>query len=148
MSSNFLTAIHLMTYLAYKYNGNAVVTSDELAATIQHNPVVVRRLVSKLRKAGLVDAVRGKNGGFRLGQPGSEICLLSVFTAIEGDGPDLFSLANMDKRTGCNPIADSIQHTLGDLLRQSLEEMKKDLATHSVSGVLETSLKRLNMPRC
>ena len=148
MSSNFLTAIHLMAYLAYKHNGNAVVTSDELAATIRNNPVVVRRLVSKLKKSGLVHAVRGKNGGFRLSRPGSEICLLSVFTAMEGDGPDLFSLANMDKRTGCHPIADSIQQTLGDLLRQSLEEMKKDLASHSVDAVLNTSLERLNMPRC
>lgn len=146
MSSNFLTAIHLMAYLAYKNHGNSVVTSDELAATIQNNPVVVRRLVGKLKEAGLVDAVRGKNGGFRLSRPGSEICLLSVFTAIEGNNPDLFSLSNMDKRTGCHPIADSIQQTLGDLLRQSLEEMKKDLASHSVDVLLETSLKRLTPP--
>lgn len=64
MSGNFLTAIHLMTYLAYKEGRETLVTSDELAGIIQQNPVVVRRLISKLREAGLVDTVRGKPADF------------------------------------------------------------------------------------
>lgn len=148
MSSNFLTAIHIMAYLAYKQDGDALVTSAELAATIKNNPVVVRRLISRLKEAHLVNTVRGKHGGFRLSRSADDICLLAVFRAIEGEDPDLFSLANMDKREGCNPIADSIQQTLNDLLRQSLNEMKRELATHSLNEVMTSSLMRINRTRC
>lgn len=148
MSSNFLTAIHIMTYLAHKQDGDALVTSEELAATIRTNPVVVRRLISRLKEANLVHTVRGKHGGFRLSRSASDICLFTVFRAIEGEDPDLFSLGNIDKREGCSPIANSIQQTLNDLLRQSLHEMKRELATHSVDEVLTRSLTRINMTRC
>lgn len=148
MSSNFLTAIHIMAYLAHKQGSDALVTSEELADTLKNNPVVIRRLISRLKEAQLVNTVRGKKGGFRLSRSASAICLLTVFRAIEGDDPDLFSLANMDKRTGCSPIANSIQLTLNDLLRQSLNEMKKELSSHSVDDVLNQSLTRLNLPRC
>ena len=148
MSSSYLTAIHLMTYLAHKQDSSVLVTSEELATTISHNAVVVRRLVSKLKEAGLVDTVRGKHGGFRLSRSASDICLLAVFRAIEGNDPDLFSLANMDKRIGCSPIVNSIQETLNDLLRQSLDVMKSDLATHSVNDILNKSLAQINITRC
>lgn len=148
MSSNFLTAIHLMGYLAHKQDGAVVVTSQELAQTINNNPVVVRRLIGKLKAAGLVDAVRGKNGGFRLGRSAKDICLLTVLRAIEGDEPDVFSLATMEKRTGCSAIADSVQQTLNELLRHSINEMKKDLSTHSVDDVLKNSLTRIDLPGC
>lgn len=147
MSGNFLTAIHLMGYLAYKEGRETLVTSDELAQTIRQNPVVVRRLIGKLKEAGLVNTIRGKNGGFRLNRPASEIDLLSVFTAIEGDHPDVFSLTHMNKRAGCSPIACTIQHTLNEILQQSLQEMKQNLAGHSIDSVLDASLVRLGMTR-
>lgn len=148
MSSDFLTTIHIMTYLAYKQQGSALVTSEEVADNIRNNPVVVRRLITKLKLAGLVDTVRGKKGGFRLSLPAKDICLLTLFRAIEGDDPDVFSLANMEKRTDCSPIADSIQQTLNELLRQSLNALKKDLSNRSVSDVLTESLTRINRTPC
>lgn len=147
MSGNFLTAIHLMSYLAYKEGRDTLVTSDELAGIIQQNPVVVRRLISRLREAGLVDTVRGKAGGFRLNRSAADIDLLSVFTAIEGENPDLFSLGTMDKRAGCSPIADSIQCTVNTILQRSLQEMKNELTNHSLDGVLHAALGRLGMAR-
>ncbi len=42
------------------------------------------KLLSVLRKTGLVEAVRGRSGGFSIARPASEINLLEVITALGG----------------------------------------------------------------
>ncbi len=160
MSGNFLTAVHIITYLAYPGNAGAPaahitsfvayadgaaswVTSEQIAGVLSTNPVVIRRLVRQLRHAGLVSALRGKTGGYQLGRPAADISLLDVFLAIEGDRTDFFALAHRDNRSGCSPIANSIQQTLHPIFAQSLTALKEDLSRYSIAEVLNTSLARL-----
>ena len=160
MSGNFLTAVHIMTYLAYPGNAGApdahlvsfvaytggvgsLVTSDEIAGVLSTNPVVIRRLVQQLKDAGLVTSQRGKTGGYQLERPATDISLLDVFLAVEGDKMDFFALANRDNRPGCSPIANSIQQTLHPIFAQSLDALKQDLGRYSIAVVLNTSLSRL-----
>lgn len=160
MSGNFLTAIHIMTYLAYPGNEGAPtdhivsfvnyaenglkrVTSDEIAVVLSTNPVVVRRLVGQLRRAGLVIALRGKAGGYQLAKPATAISLLDVFLAVEGDRVDFFALAHRDNRPGCSLIATSIQQTLHPIFTESLNALKQDLSRYSIGEVLTTSMARL-----
>ena len=164
MNGNFLTAIHIMTYLAYPGNAGAPaahittfvvyangtipwVTSDEIANVLSTNPVVIRRLVRQLRSAGLVSALRGKTGGYQLARPAADISLLDVFLAIEGDRTDFFALAHRDNRPGCSPIANSIQQTLHPIFAQSLTALKKDLSRYSIAEVLNSSMSRLEADR-
>ena len=162
MNGNFLTAVHIMTYLAYPGNAGApvghiesfvayagstrkLVTSDEIAGVLSTNPVVIRRLVRQLREAGLVATVRGKTGGYQLARSADDLSLLDIFLAIEGDRMDFFALANRDARPGCSPIANSIQQTLHPIFAQSLDALKQDLSRYSIAGVLNTSLDRLRL---
>ena len=164
MSGNFLTAIHIMTYLAYPGNtgapadhivsfvgyvdrGSTLVTSDEIAGVINTNPVIIRRLLAQLRRAGLVSSVRGKTGGYQLERPAADISLLDVFLAVEGDRVDFFALAHRDNRTGCSAIAESIQQTLHPIFVQSLNALKQDLSQYSIAEVLHSSLTRLEIIR-
>lgn len=160
MNSTFLTAIHIMTYLAYPGNegaparhiesfvahaGNAgpLVTSDQIAGVLNTNPVVIRRVVRQLRDAGLVATVRGKTGGYKLDRSAADISLLDVFLAIEGDRVDFFALAHLDDREGCSPIANSIQQTLHPIFAQSLAVLKENLSRYSIAELLDASLARL-----
>jgi Rrf2 family protein len=43
------------------------------------------QVMSDLVRAGLVDASPGRSGGYRLTRPASDISLLDVVTAVEGD---------------------------------------------------------------
>lgn len=164
MSGNFLTAIHIMTYLAYpgnagapdshivsfvSYTENGVkrVTSDEISSVLNTNPVIIRRLVGQLRDAGLVHALRGKTGGYQLAWPATAISLLDVFLAVEGDRIDFFALAHRDNRPDCSPIANSIQQTLHPIFAQSLTALKQDLGRYSIDAVLTSSLARLEAYR-
>ena len=49
-------------------------------------PYLVKQL-QKLSQAGIVDAVAGRSGGYRLARPAGEITLLDVVLALEGAEP-------------------------------------------------------------
>jgi Rrf2 family protein len=82
-SSRFATAVHILTLLAYERD--EALTSDYIAASVNTNPVVIRRLLKMLAEAGLVTSVRGTAGGTRLGKAAEAITLLDVFAAVEDD---------------------------------------------------------------
>ncbi len=56
-------------------------TSEFLARSVNTNAVVIRRLISQMKKAGLVE-VRPGLGGATLGRSPEEISLLDVYTAV------------------------------------------------------------------
>lgn len=41
------------------------------------------QITSKLRSSGLLDSIRGRNGGFKLAKKASEISILDIFKAVE-----------------------------------------------------------------
>lgn len=72
-------AIHILAILSFAEN--EPVTSELLARSVNTNPVVVRRLIGQLKKAGLVDVRRGA-GGSRLNRRSESITLLDVYKAV------------------------------------------------------------------
>ena len=57
-------------------------TSAELATCLMTNPVVVRRVMGDLRRAGLVSSAKGHNGGWSLVRPPDAISLRDVYAAL------------------------------------------------------------------
>ena len=55
--------------------------ADAMAIPVRFLPQVM----ADLARAGLVDSTGGRRGGYRLGRPASEISLLEVIEALEGD---------------------------------------------------------------
>ena len=51
-SSRFPAATHILT--ALHWNEGELLSSEQLAVTVNTNPVVIRRVMGMLRKAGLV----------------------------------------------------------------------------------------------
>src|ERR1035437_6597192 len=56
-----------------------------------------------LMRAGIVESSTGRRGGYRLGKPASEITLLDVFHAVEGD--DTFFRCTEIRRQGPSRVA-------------------------------------------
>lgn len=61
----------------------AALTSAELAAAAGAHPVVVRRLLGRLARAGLTEAKSGREGGARLAVAPKRISLRAVWEAAE-----------------------------------------------------------------
>lgn len=79
MNGRFAISMHILTLLA-KTNGEWL-TSDQLAGSININPVLVRKEIINLRNKGLVISREGKNGGSLLAKPATQIRVSDVFLA-------------------------------------------------------------------
>ena len=60
MNSDFVVAVHALVFLHHK---QMTLSSEELSENIRTNPVRVRRVLSKLCKAGLLEGKRGQAHG-------------------------------------------------------------------------------------
>ncbi len=58
-------------------------TSSDIAAHAGTNPVVVRRVLGRLREAGLLRSEKGHAGGWRLARRPDQITLADVYAALE-----------------------------------------------------------------
>ena len=61
ISSRFTVAVHIFSCMGH-FGRDRRVTSDFLASSIGINPVVVRKILSMLHAAGLIDVARGTGG--------------------------------------------------------------------------------------
>jgi Rrf2 family protein len=82
-SVRFAVAVHVMVLLAL---GDRPQNSALLAGSVDTNPVVIRRLLGLLHRAGLVLGRSGPRGGFRLARPAAAITLADVYRAVEAGG--------------------------------------------------------------
>ena len=86
MTSEFSIALHILGFLASR-RGDPL-TSEEIARTYGTSPVVVRRVLAKLQRAGLVESRRGVGGGSVLARSPSQINLRQAYEAISPE-PDI-----------------------------------------------------------
>lgn len=67
------------------YGEEEPVSLTSIAARQEISLNYLEQLMAKLRKAGLVESIRGVNGGYRLARPAEEISVGDVLRALEGD---------------------------------------------------------------
>ena len=80
-NSRLSLALHTLCHIAY--DAHRTQTSSEIANHAGTNPVVVRRVLGKLRKTGLLTSERGHSGGWRLTRSSNEITMADVYLALE-----------------------------------------------------------------
>ncbi len=76
----FSTGIEVLALLAI--DPDKFHTSQALAAVLQTNAVVVRRLLTQLSRAGLIASVKGSAGGSRLARSPKQITLRDIYRAL------------------------------------------------------------------
>src|SRR5678816_27793 len=83
-SSRFAVAVHVLAVLGYiERHGASSVSSRMIATSVNTNPVVIRKLLRSLKKAGLVRSKEGKGGGVRLAKNAALISLRDIYRAVE-----------------------------------------------------------------
>jgi DNA-binding IscR family transcriptional regulator len=127
----FTVAMHILTVLGYHY-GNPV-TSGVLAESVNAEPTFVRRTVSRLAKAGLLIATRGKNGACYLARPASEITLLEIYRASLA--PATFSIHHYPAEYAC-PVSSNIKGCLSDVLADAQAGFEERLARRTLDETI------------
>lgn len=129
-NTRFAVSVHVLAYLAYKNGGQT--TSAEIAASVDTNPVVIRRLLSALVKSRLVTAHKGAAGGFSLASAPSTITLLDIYRAVEPQ-PD-HGLDRFAPNTKC-PVGSRIETIVRTAFFKAQTGMEAELATISLADV-------------
>jgi DNA-binding IscR family transcriptional regulator len=88
--------LHMLLHMA---ESQAPLTSETLARAMNTNPVVVRRLMAGLRKAGFVASAKGYGGGWVLGCPLSAMTLGDVHAAL--GAPPFVAAGLRDEQSSC-----------------------------------------------
>jgi DNA-binding IscR family transcriptional regulator len=133
VGTRFSIAVHILAALGHEQEPGVEATSEYLAASIGVNPVVVRRVIGQLRRAGLVKTSQGVAGA-SLSKPLAEIALLDVFRAIEPEG-EMFAIHGRPNPK-C-PIGAGIQSALECFFGQAQRSLEGRLEAITLSQVLD-----------
>lgn len=132
MSTRFAVAVHILAVL--RLNEDGPVSSELIAASVNTNPVVVRRILSQLKKAGLVEAQLGSGGGFLLARPAGEIDLEKVFRAVEEE----WAIPTHREPPSCEcPVGRNVLPVLENVTRRASQAMLGELAGVSVEDIAD-----------
>jgi DNA-binding IscR family transcriptional regulator len=84
-ANNRLTlGVHTLVWvLLHSQMSDKLATSEQIADSVNTNPVVIRRLLGQLKAGGLVESRRGVGAGWYLIQDPKNITLLDVYDAVE-----------------------------------------------------------------
>jgi len=119
----------------HEYGADQRVTSSLLALSTGCNPVMIRNIMSALKKAGMVEDLSGR-GGMRLCCPLQEITLYRVCMAVEPNCLDELIGLHPAPSSLC-PIGRNI-HTVLNVSYQKLQEkMRENLQSITLSDIAE-----------
>lgn len=79
MTSEFAVAVHGLVYLNHK---QSIVPSEELASNVCTNPARVRKVMAKLKKAGIIATKEGLEGGYQFIKDPAKVNLKQVCDAL------------------------------------------------------------------
>lgn len=130
------SAVHMLLMIAMMPSTNKI-TSEFLASSVGSNPVEVRKLLSDLRKAGIIQVNRGPGGAVLVKEP-EDITLLDICSAVDPKALDDLIGVQSHPAEQC-PFGKNI----GKLLSEPYEEISEAVRQKMASITLEQLCNRL-----
>jgi Predicted transcriptional regulator len=137
LNSRFAVAVHILTVIAHE--GGNPVTSDYIAASVNTNPSLIRRMLSQLTRAGLTRCQMGTGGGALLAKPAARITLRDVYHAV-ADGR-LLGLPREQPDPAC-PVGRGIQALLTERFDGATRALEDELARTTIADMLYEVVER------
>ena len=129
-NSRFAVAVHALALIACHEDVRH--SSREIADSVATNPVVIRRLLSQLARAGIVESAHGAKGGFRLARPAAKVSLHDVYRAVEEGG--FFALA--EKSNAKCPVACRMKEILDGVFARVESKVLPELKRSTLADVV------------
>lgn len=139
-SSRFAVAVHALTLMAW--SDDEPLKSEQIAVSVNTNPVVIRRMLCELAEDKLVVSHTGATGGSRLARKPAQISLLDVYRAVECT--DIFSLHPKRPSHRC-PVGASIGPVLKNVrgeIDSAIEDVLGKITIEDVVLRLKPSIKQ------
>lgn len=136
-NNQFSIAIHIMVGLGYGHGTH--MCSGELAESVNANASFIRRILSKLSKAGLVETTTGKSGACSLSRSAEKISMLDIYEAV--DAPRVFAIHDYVAQKECT-ISCNIKPALEKVLDKAQLTMEETLRRISLADVISDTKKK------
>jgi Rrf2 family protein len=128
--STAIEALALMATEPEKFH-----TSHALATALATNPVVIRRLLSLLSRAGLVSSAKGPSGGTHLAKSAKQITLRDIYRALDG-GDLLHQTAHHSADTR------DLKKTMRSVFRKAQKCLEEELDSTTLNQLLKRAGKK------
>jgi len=135
ISSRFTIAIHILICVEL-YGKDEPATSESLAGSIGAHPVVIRRILGQLRRAGLITVARGREGGAHIARPLAGITLADVFRAVESIADDTLFSFHENPNPAC-PVGRSIHTILDGHLVAIQRAMEREMQQTTLADIIQ-----------
>ena len=132
ISSRFTIAIHMFSCID-TFGESHKITSDFMAASINVNPVIIRKLLSQLKNAGLIEVKRGP-GGVEVTRPLEKITFLDIYRAVECVEEDSLFHFHENPNPDC-PVGRNIHEVLDEKLARAQNALENELQSMTLADV-------------
>lgn len=134
ISTRFSIAVHTLSLIAVSPANDC--TGDYIAGSVNTNPVIIRRIIGMLKKAGLVDVRPGVGGASLLKRP-EEITLLDVYRAVHAAEEKQLFRIHEDSNIDC-PVGRNIEQSLQTELLAAQVAMEQRLAQTTLERLIQS----------
>lgn len=143
ISSRFTIAMHMLACMDV-FKEEYKITSDFLASSINVNPVIIRKILSQLKDAGLIEVKRG-TGGAVIAKPLDEITFFDVYRSVDCVEENKLFHFHENPSPDC-PVGRNIHNILDDKLTRIQEAMEQELKSLTLAEMNSDLKKYLDKP--
>ncbi|SMC55224.1 Rrf2 family transcriptional regulator [Papillibacter cinnamivorans] len=132
LNTQFTVAVHVLAILVFFKDDPQ--NSEGMALSVGTNPVVIRRILAQLKKAGIVSTHSGIKGAQLCKNP-RDISLLDIYNAVRSQEDRLFDM-HKNPHPQC-PIGAYILDTTREPLLAAQKAFEDSLASYTLYQVLK-----------
>lgn len=136
VSTRSTYAIRALLYLARAGAGDTVALGRIADSQKIPLPYLVQ-IFSRLRKASLVEAIRGPQGGYRLSRQPAQITLAQIIYALEGPVQPVLCTMPENRSDNCHEVDGCLSRLLCCEIDGALDQILSNKTLASLSGEAE-----------
>ena len=139
MDIKFSFAIHTLILIA---ESETPVNSEQIATSVGTNASYIRKLTTRLRKAGMIEGRRGISG-FKLIKKPEDISLLDIYdTVMETESLHLFDIHQNSNDTCI--VGHNIRPVLNGMFRNMEERVENELKSITLADCINNMRQYIN----
>lgn len=120
-----------------RHKGEGAIPLRKIAGTQDISEQYLEQLFSNLRKANLVQSVRGAKGGYLLSDSPENISVKEIITALEGPIAPVECV--LESKDGCEYEDDCVTKILWEKLKSCIDDMLESI---TLKDLLDETLER------
>ena len=109
-------------------------SSAELADQIRCEPTALRKILSQMTEAGLVEAKQGRSGGYKLVKRPEEITLVEVYRSVHEADPGWDGIADT---AGDGWLGETVRESFGRIMADINVQVVRVLGTYTIADLLK-----------